>query len=135
MPELRGKRKNHKNRRKGWNRIQRRLLILLVLLLLLLFYIRFAPALKADLITSREGDTINCEVVLMDPSLIPCEYIEVIPLSPDGARLVKTEGIGDTVGAFSRKVIRFSVAGADVCEIELGWYALGSRHRLRLTIQ
>lgn len=115
------------------------LVLLAILVLLLGFgaYFLLGASLKAETAVTATPAGYRCELTLNNGSLFPCEYLEFIAVSPEGAYVEDAEGAGGTVSALSRARASF-VIPSDVplpCTVEVGYYVWGRRKTVSVTVK
>jgi hypothetical protein len=86
--------------------------------------------------STREGDSVVCQIVLSNGSLFPYEYLEFIA-SPDPAAVIGTEGAGENVPMLAEKaaVVTLRLPEGARTELEIGYYVLGMRRTTKITIE
>ena len=110
--------------------------ILLLALLIVGAYYFWGTNLKADIAAVPEDAGLRCDAVLSNGSLFPYEYLEIRIISPEGASLSQTDLSGRDLPALSRLSGSFVVSGAsEPCIVEIGYYVLGRRKTLEVTVQ
>lgn len=113
------------------------LAVILVILVIIGLYFYFGTGLKVHAAAAREGDGIRCELTLSNGSLFKYEYLEFILLAPDGAQLRETELTGKDIGMLSqaRTSATFENSGDGPCKLEIGYYVLGMRKHVTVTVE
>ena len=113
------------------------LLVLLAALLIVMAYFYFGADLKVDAAAAREGDSIRCELTLSNGSLFNFEYLEFILLAPEDAELTAPDITGGNVSSLSQERATAVITGAgdEKCRLEIGYYVLGMRKSVTVTVE
>lgn len=113
------------------------LAVILAILVILGLYFYFGTGMKVHAAAAREGESIRCELTLSNGSLFKYEYLEFILLGPDGAQLSETELTGQDIGMLSqaRTTVTFDNFGDGPCRMEIGYYVLGMRKHVTVTVE
>lgn len=111
------------------------LAIVLALLVGVGIYYLFGTNLRAEAQLTRDGDSLVCDLTLSNGSLFPLEYLEFIA-SPDSSVITGTEGAGEDVPILSdRKAkVTLDLPEGERCTLEIGYYVLGLRKTLEVTL-
>lgn len=113
------------------------LLTVLAVMVLAILYFCFGTALKVDAAAAKEGDGIRCELTLSNGSLFNYEYLEFILVSPENAQMVSPGITGGNVKSLSqeRATVKFSGIGDEKVQLEIGYYVLGMRKTVTVTVE
>lgn len=113
------------------------LAVILAILVIFGLYFYFGTGMKVHAAAAREGDGVRCELTLSNGSLFKYEYLEFILLDPDGAWLSETELTGQDIGMLSqaRTTVMFDNFGDEPCQMEIGYYVLGMRKHVTVTVE
>lgn len=112
--------------------------VLAVILALLVgagVYYVFGTHMGASAQLTRNGDSLVCELTLSNGSLFPYEYLEFIA-KPDSSAVTGTEGAGENIPILSEKTakVTLDLPEGESCTLEIGYYVLGMRKTVVLTI-
>jgi len=112
------------------------LAVILALLVGAGVYYLFGTHLGVSAELARDGDTLGCTLTLSNGSLFPYEYLEFIA-SPDATVVTAAEGAGEDVPILSEKsaLVTLNLPEGQSCTLEIGYYVLGMRRTVELTIQ
>ena len=112
------------------------LIMALVVMALAAAYFKFGTGLNVHAAAIREDGGIRCELTLSNGSLFDYEYLEFIMLSPDGAKIETPELAGGDMKKLSQQRLTLRINGADEseCKLEIGYYVLGERRSVNVTI-
>lgn len=109
--------------------------VLLALLVAAGTYFIMGTDMGVDAAVAREENGLRCDVTLSNGSLFKYEYLEFIPVSPEGAELAAVEGTGGDVSPLSQTTVSFTTAGFDPCRVEIGYYVLGRRKSVTVNVE
>ena len=100
-------------------------------------YFFLGTNLKVDAAAAREDGGIRCELTLSNGSLFNYEYIELIPLAPEGVTLSGATIPGGDIGRLTQRRETVIITGAqdEPVKLEIGYYVLGMRKAATLTVQ
>ena len=113
------------------------LVCVLAVLVIAILYFHFGTGMKVDAAAAREGGDIRCELTLSNGSLFNYEYLEFIPVLPEGANIAASDMTGGNVNSLSqeRATVVFSGVGNKTCKLEIGYYVLGMRKTVTVTVE
>ena len=113
------------------------LAVLLCALLVAMAYFYFATDMKVDAAAARDGDMVRCELTLSNGSLFNYEYLEFLLLSPEDAEMAAPDITGENVDNLSQKRTSVLISGieGDTCRLEIGYYVLGLRKSVTVTVE
>lgn len=113
------------------------LLTVLAALAIVIVYFFCGTDMKVDAAAAYENGGIRCELTLSNGSLFNYEYLEFLPVSPEGMTMSAPEITGGTVKSLSqeRATVIFSGNGDDSCTMEIGYYVLGMRKSVTVTVE
>jgi hypothetical protein len=100
-------------------------------------YFLLGANLKVSAAASVNADGVHCDLAMSNGSIFPFEYIEFIAISPEGARITRSAGEGEDIPALSRREMSFVLSCPDAtgAQVEIGYYVLGMRRRVILTLK
>lgn len=112
--------------------------VLAVILALLVgagIYYMFGTNMNVSRQLARDGDSLVCDLTLSNGSLFPYEYLEFIA-RPDSSVVTSTEGAGEDVPVLSEKAAKVTLhlPEGESCTLEIGYYVLGMRRTVELTV-
>lgn len=113
------------------------LAVILAVLVISGLYFYFGAGMKVHAAAARDGDGVRCELTLSNGSLFKYEYLEFILLGPDGAQLSETELTGQDIGMLTqaRTTVTLEDFGDEPCRLEIGYYVLGMRRHVEVTVE
>lgn len=113
------------------------LAVILAVFIVLGLYFYFGTDMKVHAAAAREGEGIRCELTLSNGSLFKYEYLEFILLGPEGAQLSENGLTGQDIGMLSqaRTTVMLDNFGESPCRIEIGYYVLGMRRHVTVTVE
>ena len=113
------------------------LAVILAVFIVLGLYFYFGTDMKVHAAAAREGEGIRCELTLSNGSLFKYEYLEFILLGPEGAQLSENGLTGQDIGMLSqaRTTVMLDNFGENPCRIEIGYYVLGMRRHVTVTVE
>ena len=108
----------------------------LALFIMVGLYTTMGVKMKVQASASATPSGIDCQLLLTNGSVLPLDYIEFIPLSPEGARITSARGEGDDLRPLSQMEASFTLTGADAsgAQVEVGYYVLGMRRTVTVNI-
>jgi len=109
----------------------------LAALVIVILYFFYGTGLKVDAAAAYEDGGIRCELTLSNGSLFNYEYLEFLPVLPEGLSMTVPELTGGSIRSLSqeRATIAFSGMGDEECVMEIGYYVLGRRKSVTVTVE
>ena len=113
------------------------LLAVLAALVIVIVYFIWGAGLKVDAAAAHENGGIRCELTLSNGSLLNYEYLEFLPVSPAEMQMSAPEITGGTIRSLSqeRATVIFAGMGDEKCVMEIGYYVLGMRRSVTVTVE
>lgn len=111
------------------------LAVILALLVGAGVYYLFGTNMRVAYQLTRDEASLVCELTLSNGSLFPYEYLEFIA-SPDSSVVTGSEGAGEDIPILSEKSAKLTLElpEGEKSTIEIGYYVLGMRRTVELTI-
>lgn len=113
------------------------LLTVLAALIIAILYFFMGTGLRVDAAAAHENGGIRCELTLSNGSLFNYEYLEFLPVAPADMQMSAPGLTGGTIKSLSqeRASVLFSGMGDEKCVMEIGYYVLGMRRSVTVTVE